>query len=263
MGLRQRLRLAYKLGRHVSGGAAVALRNLAGHRPTRLRLRDGTVLNGTADILQIVVEEIFFDGHYIRHGLRIPAEGIILDVGANVGVFSVYAAQRTRGRVFSFEPFPPNVELIQRNVRENSLTNVSVRQQALSNTREPVRLFLSGENGGHMLFDHNIAGKLEQSVEVPSGTLADFMAEQQLDRIDFLKLDCEGSEGAILGSLSPELLRSIGSLAMEYHDNVSSMSHQQILDLLRTNNFETWHDPIGSSQFGYIYARNRTQQPLR
>jgi hypothetical protein len=117
------------------------------------------------------------------------------------------------------------------------------------------RLFLSDISGGHRMFDHNIRGELKNSVEVPTTTLQQFMDEQQISRIDFLKLDCEGFEGRVLASTPGGYLEKIRKIAMEFHDDVSQPTHEGIVSLLAKAGFKTktvWDE---RSPYGYIYAR--------
>ena len=81
------------------------------------------------------------------------------------------------------------------------------------------------------------------------------MDTNRLDRVDFLKMDCEGSEGAILLSTPADYLKRIGRLAIEFHDNVSAVAHDQIQALLEQHGFRTALRWDGASPFGFLYAR--------
>src|SRR6185312_3217063 len=66
--------------------------------------------------VEFVYEEIFKDRCYTKHGVVIPAGGCIVDIGANVGMFSVFAAtQHADLDIYAFEPLPPTFELLKRN----------------------------------------------------------------------------------------------------------------------------------------------------
>ncbi len=109
--------------------------------------------------------------------------------------------------------------------------------------------------GGHLLSSHSAEGELRDHVEVSTTTLERIIRDNSLEQIDFLKLDCEGVEGQILQSTPKDQLRKIRKIAMEFHDNVSSLSHDEILELLEDQGFSCWLDWDGKSSFGYLYGR--------
>jgi len=105
------------------------------------------------------------------------------------------------------------------------------------------------------MFDHNISGKLRDHSQLRTKTLDEILREYSIDKIDFLKPDCEGSEGHILKSDSRSCLGRINKIAMEFHDNLSPLNHDEIKKLLEDHGFSCNADWDGQSQFGYLYAR--------
>lgn len=196
----------------------------------------------------------YFRNVYSPVNFPIKNNDIVVDIGANIGVFTLFAASRTQNTVYAFEPFPKNVEYFNRNINKNGLHNVIIHSVAVSDKIGSAKLFLSEISGGHLLFDHNIKGKLEKYTEVPTITLQKIMDDNNLEKIDFLKLDCEGSEGAILASTPRDYLKRIGNIAMEFHDNVSPLKHDDIKRLLEEAGFVTKLNWSGKSPFGYLYG---------
>ncbi len=177
----------------------ISIATITGQRPTTVILRNGIQIDAPGDnTLLDMVHEIFFRKAYNPANLPIETNDIVVDIGANIGVFTLFAASRTKNTVYAFEPFPGNVEFLDRNIHTNCLDNVITHKVAVSDKIGRVKLFLSEISGGHLLFDHNIKGKLDKYIEVPAITLQRIMDDNNLERIDFLKLDCEGSEGSIL-----------------------------------------------------------------
>lgn len=229
---------------------------LKGHRPTTVILRNGIRINAPGNnTLWDMMDEIFFSHVYNPVDLPIECNDIVVDIGANIGVFALFAAQRTKNTVFAFEPFSPNVEFLKQNAYANGFHNIAIHQCAVSDKIGSVRLFLSEISGGHLLFDHNIKGRLEKYVEVASTTLQSIVDDNNLRRIDFLKLDCEGSEGAILQATPRDCLKKVCKVAMEFHDNVSQLKHDEIQNLLVDAGFVTRLAWSGDSSFGYLYGR--------
>ena len=82
-------------------------------------MKHARLADGTRIACLRVKEAQVLDRHvagYLQHGVEIPPDGIVLDVGANVGVFGVRVAQRyPAARVYAFEPIPPIFEALQAN----------------------------------------------------------------------------------------------------------------------------------------------------
>jgi FkbM family methyltransferase len=232
----------------------LALGRWRAQRPRRVVLRDGLVIESAPGDLLGIAEEIFFAQVYAPRGFEIGPADVVVDIGANVVAFTLYAARRTQRTVYAYEPFPGNLAFLERNVRRNGLHNALLRNQAVCERAGVARLFLSESPAGHLLFDRNLNGPLEHYVEVPATTLAELIEEHGLQQIDLLKLDCEGAEGAILGSAQACDLRRVRRIALEFHDNVSSLDHRELDALLRGHGFQTRLRWDGRSPFGYLYA---------
>ena len=216
-----------------------------------LILRNGvTWRTYDANPILALVYEIYFRREYTPAGWSIGRDDLVVDIGANVGVFTVLAAERTRNKVYAFEPHPENFKYLRENIALNGLTNVVAHEAGVTDVSGTQMLGLSGTGGWH-----SIAANLEQSVSVRSMTLAEIIDRHAIERIDFLKLDCEGSEGAILSSLAPEDWGRIKKIALEFHDWYSSLKHDQICALLARNGFETRLKWDGVSHIGMIFGR--------
>ncbi len=236
--------------------ADISISIIRGNKPTTVILRNGMTIDAPTDnTLLDMVHEIFFSHVYNPADFSIGADDIVVDIGANIGVFALFAAQRTKNTIYAFEPFSVNVNFLNRNINTNGFHNIVTHQVAVSDRIGSAKLFLSEISGGHLLFDHNIKGKLENCVEVPCITLQRIMDDNNLERIDFLKLDCEGSEGSILMSTPSTYLKRIGKIAMEFHNNVSQLKHNDIRGLMGELGFVTSLVWNGDSPFGYLYGR--------
>jgi FkbM family methyltransferase len=226
-----------------------------GEQPSTVIFRNGVRIDSPRNNpLLDIVYEVFFRKVYNPVRLAVEPEDIVVDLGANVGVFSLFAAQRTRNTIHAIEPFPENVEFLNRNFKANGLQNAVSHRLAITDHVGSAKLFLTEITGGHLLFDHDISGPLREYIEVPAVTLKEFMDDNELGHIDYLKVDCEGSEGAILSSTPEEYLRRIKKIGMEFHDNVSRPDHAGLQALLNKAGFATWLNWNGRYPFGYLYA---------
>jgi FkbM family methyltransferase len=125
---------------------------------------------------------------------------IVVDVGANVGYYTLIAAKLVKdyGRVYAFEPEPRNYELLVKNIQINGYTNVIPLQKAVSNVSGKVKLFLDKVNlGKHSLSQNNV--RKAGFVEVEAVTLDDFFINIVKNvKVDFIKIDVEGAEGLVI-----------------------------------------------------------------
>jgi FkbM family methyltransferase len=125
------------------------------------------------------------------------------DVGANEGLYTVFAARRvgSEGRVLAFEPSRRERARLLRNLERNGLTNVELIACALAERDGEARLFVAHEEHS----GHNTLGRfvyrdveLEEEEVVPVHSLDSAAAERGLERVDVVKVDIEGAEEAFL-----------------------------------------------------------------
>jgi FkbM family methyltransferase len=160
---------------------------------------------------------------------------IVLDVGANQGFFTCYAAH-LGARVYAFEPFPQNFDTLLENVAANGFEkNVVARAWALAGKNGTVDLIYSDRLGGGMntinlRFSENNQLDPRHQITVPCYTLPRIIMELNLDKIRLCKLDCEGAELEILKQLSEKELQKIDTFAIEYHRDAYSL--QELLGVI-------------------------------
>jgi len=227
---------------------------VATHKPlTRIALRNGHHFQAPV-IYWCEVNAIYFASIYNPVQLPIEKDDVVVDIGANIGLFTVYAASRTQNAVYAFEPSPGNFEAFKQNIRANRLNNVIPFQAAVSNVSGIEQFFDSAENPVSCTLKSASSRTAGKCIEVRSTTLQDIIDSNNLERIDFLKMDCEGSEGLILESTSKDCLHRIRKIAMEFHDHISKLKHDDIRQLLQRAGFITSIDHDGKSMLGYLYA---------
>lgn len=210
--------------RHVAG--------LTRAREVRYELRNGLALSldaspaGRRALLSI--QEVF--GRQV-YRIDDPGLRVILDVGANIGLFSAYAATRCPDAcVHAYEPEPANLAQLRATLSANGLSaHVQVHAQAVAAAAcGSVDLHLNARNGrAHSIF----AAKLAQShegrrlaregvavIRVPARSLEQVFADCAIERCDLLKMDIEGAEYDALYASPPGLLGRIDRIFVECHD---------------------------------------------
>lgn len=133
---------------------------------------------------------------------------IVMDVGANVGLYTLLAAQKVgkSGRVFSIEPDPESHSYLARTIDLNHLTQVRTLQVAAGHRNQEIDLFLcSGNKADSRVFD--ATGK-RPTVKVEMKTLDAIASEVGIKKIDLIKMDVQGAEGLALQGMTRLLEQS-------------------------------------------------------
>lgn len=163
-----------------------------------------------------MVNQVITRQDYTSDGFSLGKDDVVVDIGANIGSFAVFAGSIAR-RVVSFEPAGSAFEMLSRNVALNGLGNVEMVRAAVGGHNGEIVLYKGADDAINTILK-DISGNGSRGEEtVPCMTLDAVFERYGIDYCDFLKLDCEGAEYDILHSASPDALRRIGRISMEYH----------------------------------------------
>ena len=157
---------------------------------------------------------------------------VFLDVGANVGLYSLIAAQSGRAsRVVGFEPDPSSAELFRRNVAANRL-DVEVVQAAVSSTPGSATLFVPIGHSGRSSLSQVEAEAVPMIVPVLAGEdLAEVLWRGSVARDVLIKIDVEGHEHQVLQTLSAwNGFRDVRAVWIEFSAMTDSASCTQVLE---------------------------------
>jgi FkbM family methyltransferase len=178
---------------------------------------------------------------------RVLGPGMVfIDVGANEGLFSVFAARRVgaSGRVIAFEPSSRERVILQSNIARNRLTNVAIIPAALAAEAGVARLQVAPKrHGGHNTlgaFAHDGMAAVE-SEEIAVETLDALAQDLALERVDVMKIDVEGTEVKVLTGARDLLARSRPTLLIEANEAAlrgQATSTAELLALLRSLDYE-------------------------
>jgi FkbM family methyltransferase len=171
----------------------------------------------------------------------VPNKGdIVVDVGANIGYYTLWAAKKvgTIGKVISIEPEPSNYKLLLQNLSLNRLQNVVPVNIALSDKIDVTRLYMGKRSVTHSICQNVRDARTGHSIAIPTTTLDSLLKKLRVERVDWLKIDVEGAELEVIrgaaGALALEEIKIIAEISGSSLCSRVNPVHQ----LLRTGGFE-------------------------
>jgi len=250
-------------------------------------LPDGTaVAHLNRNETEYIYREVFVLQAYLRHGITVRDGDCIVDAGANIGLFTVFASRLASDlRILAFEPNPSAFECLRANAatcgadvtclpvglsRENKLAELtsfaglsllSGLYADATTERDVVKTYVENQRG--QSHDDRIAAEIGQliderlratTVAVELKTLSRVIAEQSIDRIDLLKINVEKSELDVLLGLSEADWTRIRQLVIEVD---TSENLRPIEDLLKRHGFEVaveQDELLRRTDLCYVYA---------
>jgi amino acid adenylation domain-containing protein/FkbM family methyltransferase len=215
---------------------------------------------------EFVYHEIFEERSYLRHGITLRDDACIVDVGANIGLFSLFAATACRRpTIYAFEPIPVTFACLQRNAALHGLDarvfahglaaeervdtfsfypNVSIisgRFGDVVEEKQMIRAFLlkqqeSAAAVGAPLIDELLDERLQrEEVSCLLRPLSDVLVEEGVGAIDLLKIDVEKSELDVLGGIRDEHWPIVRQVIVEVHGSGGRLD--TVVGLLRSKGF--------------------------
>jgi len=164
----------------------------------------------------------------------IPSSGqIVIDVGANVGKYTVYTASCVgkKGKIVSLEPFKQTFDLLRQNIQENGFEDVvESRCQAASNQNGKTKMFFvdNAWEANSIAITHG-----KNFVYVDTIKLDSLVNEMQVDHVDWIKIDVEGAEYEVLLGAMNILKTNNLKLIIE----VQEMNKEKVIELLKSIGF--------------------------
>lgn len=174
---------------------------------------------------------------YKDPNLEIKKGDTIVDIGAQIGIFSLYAAEKIgrKGKIFAYEPMPDNFQILLKNIEKNHLSNVYVFNKGVWKKAGKKRLYVYGLNtGGHSIYN----AVSDKFIEMSTVTLSDIV--KKVGKINTLKIDVEGAEYDILLDTPKDVFKNIDNIVLEYHDYLAdNHNYHQIINFLNKIGFKT------------------------
>jgi amino acid adenylation domain-containing protein/FkbM family methyltransferase len=260
---------------------------------SRYRLRNGLrVAQQNKNETEYLYREIFENQVYFQHGIELPQDACVFDIGANIGMFTLFIGKcRPKGRIYAFEPIFSIFECLKENTGLIGAHQTKIFPIGLSNeektadfTYYPRYSMMSGlscysdadleletvrqtlrnqkeagdESAVELLasIEDLLAGRFEANHETCQlRRLSDVIREERLERIDLLKVDAQRAELDVLLGLDDQDWPKIQQVVMEVHDGLGLKTEgqlQKVLGLLESKGFYA-----SAEQYGELRGTDR------
>jgi FkbM family methyltransferase len=208
------------------------------------------IRTNSTDLMQLGT--VWLTEDYDVSGFNINNEDIIIDIGAHIGLFSLFASQYCKnGKIFSYEPVEKNFSILKENIELNKIKNIIHFNSAVSNQLNKLKIFINSDDSAHSIFESD-----ETFIEVNSTTIKSIFDQNKIENCNLLKLDCEGAEYQIIESIPKEYFLKIDKMMIEYHLATKNPElYKKLIQNLNDNLFKIKIEKISDS-LGMIYAIN-------
>lgn len=205
----------------------------------------------------LVIREIFEENVYQVKAGDVAGTGVVVDIGGNVGTFSIYCAALGAKKVYTYEPDSLNWEVLVENMQRNDLWRVvEANKLAVFSEEGAVELYqgqgASFLHGAKCLVGDDIQTRLLEAGHEVVRTITLDQVFADIAECDILKLDCEGSEYPIIAAADSETLAKARYITMEFHGTDADTFGRMVSKLTHTHNTHI----IGHhGRGGQVYAR--------
>ena len=211
------------------------------------------IRTNSTDIMQLGT--VWLTEDYEMPGFSINKEDIVIDIGAHIGLFSLFASQYCKnGKIFSYEPIKENYNILKENIKVNKIENIISFNSAVSKQTNKLKIFINSDDSAHSIFESE-----KNFIEVDSTTIKSIFDKNKIENCNLLKFDCEGAEYQIIESIPKEYFFKIEKMIIEYHlANEKPEMYKKLIENLKNNSFEIKIKKLSDSM-GMIYAINKTK----
>lgn len=187
--------------------------------------------------------------------------GTVVDIGANIGLFTELAIRKGADRVVSLEISDNAISIFED--LHNDKENVTLIKKAAYDKTGEITIYSDPNNSlvGSIYPDHTSG--LSDSYTVESMSVTDVLKENSIERVGLMKVDVEGSEYAIFDGIPDETLDKIDNIILEFHDNFGGRLRDSIINRLEGKyDYEIYQDDCTNTaseweERGTIFAKKK------
>ena len=219
------------------------------------RFRDGNIYKVPKKMIG-PFRECFFDDQYLLHFNKseFPSQPTILDIGANVGYAALYFFRCfPNAEIHSFEPMPFLQNILRQQNELYSNQNWHQHQYGLWNKDGEMEIFTDAPNEFTSISGIAHYEDAIHKVSIPVRTLAGFLDSHHMNKINLLKMDCEGAEYEILMALPESYFAKIEKIAMETHIT-QAYKTEDMAEFLLSKGYQVKYVTRQKTRTGHVWA---------
>lgn len=222
---------------------------------TILKLRNGLNFHSNGNIADVVVLVENFTGETQYDSGLVTSPKIVVDIGANIGAFAAYIKTKYPSTtIYCYEPDPENFKNLTKNIQENNFKDVMLFNKAVGKQNGKITLYAETTEFGTA--NSSTIRKSDVSIDVECLTLEEIFKENNIEKCDLLKLDCEGCEYDIFYNTNTNIIKKVGIISLEYHD-LDLNTGKNLADYLEQSKFKCKIQATNRNpKIGYINAVN-------
>lgn len=197
--------------------------------------------------------EVFVLNQYNKHGISVEKDDVVVDIGGNLGAFIKLSLANECKKIYSCEPNPNCIEMIKKYY--GSSDKLILNEYAISDRVgvDYLKLDINNRMSGaaQLINAEAFCEEKNNFIEVKTNIFSNFIKENKIQTIDYLKVDCEGGENFIFNKDNAEFIKNnVKKIAIEYHNEYKDEIKKLLIDL----NFSVIEENF-KTNLGFIYAR--------
>ena len=199
-----------------------------------------------------VFNETWIENVYRIHDYQFVNGGVFVDVGANIGAVSIFVDSFNKNReddqkikVYAVEPEPNNLRLLNRNIKNNPIENITIVNNAIWHKKSMVSISNLGANSSIIDLEK------ENKTDVLAITLENLFSIYKIKEVDVMKIDIEGAEFDLILNTPTKTLAKINYLVLEFDKSFDGKFGQMVEKLSKQFGLDILGSP---ERGGYIYA---------
>ena len=188
-----------------------------------------------------ILKDIFYNREYADY-FPFYKDAVIVDIGGHFGFFSIFASKNSgrNSNIISIEPSRNNYIQLKKNILSCHINNMTQLNIGIGEESGFIKLY-AGNTANHSICRNNplLLDDNSNFEEVEVKTLEHLILEHNLNKVDFLKMDCEGAEYTIIQNTPSYIFDRITTISMEFHDlKNENFTTELILNQLIENGFK-------------------------
>jgi FkbM family methyltransferase len=200
-----------------------------------------------------VFNEITTHNVYNNEYVSVEENDLVIDIGFNYGLFSLTSLKYKPSKIIAFEPNP---KLVKTFTEFYNGDIIKLYQKAVSNENGRTVFYENLDPGMSSIFQEINNVSRGNSYEVEIINFNDFIINNNIKNIDYLKVDCEGAEYGIFESIPYNFLKdNVKKVVIEFHHQINDEKVQTLIDKLKNCNFNLKIVYEENSNIGLIYGK--------